>query len=61
MQIKKGNTDYDYDRYGRKIRKYLVTDMKKVHGRHEPVWTQILDFKAETKIPKVIVDTSKRK
>ena len=49
---KKGSIDYDYDKYGRKIRKYIVTGLQKVHGKHFPVWEQVLDFKPEREITK---------
>ncbi len=52
MKIKKGSIDYDLDRYGRKIRKYVCSKLVKKGKFFEPVWTQDTDFKPEYKIPK---------
>lgn len=55
--INKGTIDYDYDRYGRKIRKYVVIRMKKVYGQTAPEWEQV-EFTPETEIP---LDTKKQR
>jgi hypothetical protein len=58
---KKGMIDYDLDRYCRKIRKFVVTGMTKVHGKQFPVWDQVLDFRAEIEIPKHKVEVMKQR
>jgi len=55
-KLKKGSVDYEIDKYGRKIRKYVVTKMVKIRGHLKPIWEQDVDFKAETKIHKHKVD-----
>lgn len=56
MKIKKGSIDYELDRYGRKIRKYVVSKMIKDGKFYRPIWTQVLDFRPEREIPKHRVD-----
>lgn len=56
MKLKKGSVDYEIDKYGRKIRKYVVSKMVKEGKFYRPIWVQDTDFKAERKIPKHKVD-----
>jgi len=61
MSINRGSVDYDLDKYGRKIRKYIVTKMTKVHGKSSPLWEQVVDFVPETDIPRNYLDTKKKR
>lgn len=50
MKMRIGLIDYDFDRYGRRIRKYVLKEIVKVHGRAQPVW-EAVDFTPDVKIP----------
>lgn len=47
-EIRVGTVDYDYDKYGNRIRKFVLDHYTRERGKRVPVWKQDENFKAET-------------